>query len=259
LSEGTVSAAQVTPAGAAVEVRDWTLNVNQRSISIHYEPSFDMLTVVNNAIAEDEESTKDVGVDVAREVLRTALTSLIERGMVEASLDADTAEVRNLMEGGGWVGEKPTERIKEYWFYVPLIVDGAHVRKGNQEAGARIAVNRDGRLSSLRVAGPISHRSNGTVPRQMTEQAVEERLSADFPNSNIRRFGLAYVLDDVDGSKPVLPRQAYYVSRRYQVEGRTINARAQVVSYALDNPGSAYRAWPAPRQNVAPGDTKPTQ
>jgi hypothetical protein len=259
LSNATVSAAQLTPERAALEARDWTADVNQRSMSVHYEPSFDMLTVIDNSVAEDEESTKDIGVDAAREMLRGALAGLIDRGVVEASLDADTAEVRQLVEGGGWVGEKPTERVKEYCFYVPLVVDGARVRKGNQEAGARIAVNRDGRLSSLRIAGPISHTSNGQAARQVTDEAIEARLAADFPNASIRRFGLSYVFDDADGAKAVLPRQAYYVSQRHTVAGRSIHARAQVVSYALDNPASAYRAWPTPGRDVAPGDIKPTQ
>jgi hypothetical protein len=95
----------------------------------------------------------------------------------------------------GRMDEAPTERIKEYWFYVPLLVDGARVRKGNQEAGVRIAVNRDGRLASLRVAGPTSRTASQPLPRLVSDQSIEAQLARDFPNSETRSFGLNYVLD----------------------------------------------------------------
>lgn len=249
LASSTVSPEQASAPANLDDTRDWDVVVGDRTFSVNYEPRFAGLRVINNEVSDDYLNRQDIGLDAARVVFRATLEDLIQRGVVDASLNPDNAEVRNRIEGGGWVGEAPTERIKEYWFYVPLIVDGARVRKGSQDAGVRISINRDGRLAALRVTGPLSRTSAGAVVRQVSDDEIGAQVSTDFPDSTIRGLGLNYVLDDTAAGAPVAPRQAYYISRRFTVNGQTFNSRAQVVSYGLDDVNFAYHAWPAPNPN----------
>lgn len=249
LNRGSVPSDEVARAITRVEDRDWAVTVDGTPIALSYDPSFDVLYVGNSVVTEDYTTLKDIGIDAARETFRSTLSQLIETGLVNSSLAADTAEVRNLIEGGGYGGEAPTERVKEYWFYVPLVVDGARVRRELREAGVRISVNRDGRVASIRSAGPESWTAAEQTVRQVSDAEIATRLNADFPKATIRPLGPTYILEDGQDDTVIGPRLAYYVSRQFEASGRTYNSRAQVVSYAVDDKNLVYQAWPPPNPN----------
>jgi hypothetical protein len=257
LTGTTLPGDQAKRSSAEHDARDWSFTVDKTVFAVNYDPTFDRLTVLNTVVTQDSEPKDDIGQEVARQVFKDAVEQLRVRGIVPREVSSELVEERHLVEGGGRADEPPSELVKEYWFYAPLIIDSARVRKGNQEAGARIAVNRDGRLASLRVVGPQSWALSQTTVRNVSDAEIETRLWRDFPNSEVRRFGLNYVLDDIDGSVSSLPRVAYYVGRRSVVGGVTVTSRAQVVSFAVDDIAATYRAWPAPNPNSTSSDRRP--
>jgi hypothetical protein len=223
-------------------------------VQLIYEPAFDTFRVINARVSADYADPTDIGEASARDVYRTTAAALGAAGALElAGLAIENPRLQLQVQGEGPVGEPAKERVKEYVFFARREVGGASIRHEHHDAGLQISVHRNGAVASVRVSGPsVGSGAPTALTSALSEEAADQLAQKEYVNHTVESQGLCYVLDDASNSFRL--RWTYKVSAKTVIDGRTINGRAQFISYAVDAPSNAVR-WPTPEPD-ATGDPR---
>ena len=192
--------------------------------------------------------------------------------MNETGLDPTKPNLSHIIQGSGRT-DLPAyhvERVKEYLFFVPRLVNGIGVATGRASfpAGIQIAVHRNGGVASVKVMGPIVHSQPGpdgkedvqppgyVVTRTVAKSDLDARVNREYPGATIKSLALQYRLPDDNLSSVVVPSQLYSVSTNTVVDGHAVHGRIQYVYYSVLDSTASSVLWPVPNPNSR-GATRP--
>jgi hypothetical protein len=225
----------------------------------------DSFQLLDQSVTRDTGGTLDVGAAVARATFSSAFVSLVAGGAVSATgLDPGSSRLARLMQGEGRSGQLPVERVKEYVFRVPRLINGIEVF----ETGVSVNVHRNGKVARVAAFGPtvISAVTDGgaEVPTEKgyfftakySQGDADARVRTEYPKATVRPLGIQYWLPEGLPSAVVAPSYMYFVSHTSVIEGRTINGRGFYVSYSSAEANAAPTIWPKANPN-ATGDARP--
>jgi hypothetical protein len=237
----------------------------REGLRVGYNAAGDQSWAWNETLMNDTSSPGDVGVMAATSAFERAFNGMMGAGLLDATgLDFTRPKISHIMQGAGRPGEPRVERIKEYVFFVPRLINGIPLANGTAAfpAGVQVAVHRDGGLASIKVTGPFVHSGRATpgveVPqapgysltRQVSRADLDARIGQEYPGSTITHLGLQYRLQDDRVDTVVIPMQGYGVSSNTVVNGRTVHGRIQYVYYSVEAENAGPTLWPIPNPNA---------
>ena len=232
-------------------------------LRVGYNPAGDQAWAWNENLMNDYYSTSDVGASAAATVFKKAFSNLVGGGTVDSrGLDPAQAAVSHIVQGSGRTDQPAShmERVKEYVFFIPRLINGIGLANGAAAfpAGVQIAVHRNGGLASAKLSGPIVHSVVGAggaeVPqppgyslvRNVARSDLDARASREYPGATINPLGLQYRLPDDTVASVVVPMQAYSISTNSIVDGHAVHGRVQYVYYSIVDATAPAVLWPIP-------------
>jgi hypothetical protein len=234
-------------------------------IVIGHHRRLDAFWALDENVAHDFTTRTDVGVEAAAVQFERVVDELTTAGMVDGSkLDLAGARRTHVIEGAGSSNQSPIERVKEYVFYAPRLINGVTVAR----AGVRVSVHRSGKVASIRVEGPLvnaTYDASGVaapagtgygVSRLVEESDLDARVRAENPGAEIKSLGLLYWLPDGVRSAVVAPRQGYMVFPPVHLGGQSGSGRGHRVLYTIDDVIAAPLVAPL-ADPAAEGDPRP--
>lgn len=231
-------------------------------LKVAYTASNATLLVFNAQVTRDTASLADVGPTTAHTIFAGAFDSLVAAGTIGSTgLQIGNAHLSRIIQGEGHSGNAPTERVKEYVFTVPRMLNGIEVLNSGFEA----SVHRSGQLARLKTFGPQIHSIVGadgsetptgagyTFVPSVPKAAIDTRVAAEYPQAQVKSLGLRYWLPEGTASAVVEPRQMYFVVPTATIEGHAIHGRGFYVAYSTTSASTAATIWPTPNP-TAKGD-----
>ena len=268
-SEGVV-AARVSAAGEAITGRKMTRALPAKSaaaqvgrsswqlpeapgLEIAYLPDYDELRMVDTELAASTAPVRDIGQDEAVAAAKRTFEELARRKVVNTDDYAwDRADVASTWVGGGSSDGKFTEQRRriEYRITVRRQLNGIEVAN----AGIRIGVHASGRVSAVRMGGPVIASKRGTAGEEPTgsgrwidRKVGIEQLDARFERevvpakakANVAWARVLYVMPEDQRSAVVEP--LYVVSYSLHMptdDGQIAISRRKTVGFSLSDPGA---------------------
>lgn len=250
----SITSADVSQAFTKSPGRADLLAESEERISVHLDTAKGEMLVVSGKVADDFSSAEDVGPAGSRAVVEKAMNAMVSRKLVDPG-GAAVGNVRTgrVMQGEAKRGEKPSTRVKEYFFEMPRTVAGVEVFGSS----ITVSVHRSGRIASLRTVGPVMAPTTDSVKRLFSPASLDERARKDNPGAEVVPMGLRYVVPPgTSEAEPLLrPREAFRVTPVTEVEGRQLHGRSHYVFYAIDNDREPPLVWPRPNPE-AKGDLR---
>jgi hypothetical protein len=218
----------------------------------------------NEKVMNDVYSTTDVGLGGATAAFQTTMSSLVKAGLLDLTgIDASNPTVTHIMQGEGWSNASaPTERIKEYTFFVPRTVNGVAVAN----AGVRISVHRSGIVTSIYLSGPYVYSARAgnvetaqapgfSFARVVSKADIDARVQREYPTSTVQSLGLQYRFPEGGARAVIVPVETYAVSANSKAGEHVIHGRIEYVQYSVQDATVAPVLWPVPNPG-ATGDKR---
>jgi hypothetical protein len=247
-----VTERQAAVAAAGADTAALDVAVGSTGLQFSYRADNDRRLVIDEAVTSNM-ATTDIGNDAARKRFMSAFGSAVSSGVVVATgLNPDDARGSRIVQGEGMSGQAPVERISEYIFTVPRVINGIEVF----DAGFELSVHRTGQLARVQMFGPsvastvgstgaeVPDASSYSFSRVVSQADLESRVAAEHPGSEIHPIGVRYWLPPDVTDAVVEPTQMYFVVSTAKIEGQDIKARGSYIAYSLKNAGQAATVWP---------------
>jgi len=231
-------------------------------IKVSHVDGNDSLQVLDETVTRDTRSTADVGPSATGATFLSVFKSLVASGAVSSvGLDPASANLAKLMQGEGVSGQSPLERVKEYVYRVPRMLNGIEVFG----AGVDVSVHRNGKLARVKLYGPTVHSQiaadgsetptavGGTFTAALGQAAADKRAKAEHPNTIVKSIGLRYWLPEGASQAVVAPAYLYLVTPVATLDGEQVKGRGFYVGYSTRDAGAAPTVWPSAAPN-AKGD-----
>jgi hypothetical protein len=252
-----VTELEAAVAAAGADTRALDVAVGSTGLQFSYRGDNDRRLVIDEGVTSNMALT-DIGGDAARKRFISAFGSAVRSGVVGATgLNPDDARSSKIVQGEGMSGQAPIERISEYIFTVPRVINGIEVF----DAGIELSVHRTGQLARVQVFGPsvastvtttgveIPDASSYSFTRSVSQADLESRAAAEYPGSEIHSIGVRYWLPPEVTDAVVEPTQMYFVVSKAVIEGQEVKARGSYVAYSLKDAGQAATVWPRAEQH----------
>jgi hypothetical protein len=232
-------------------------------IKVSHVDGNDSLQMLDETVTRDTGSSLDVGPSATGATFLSVFKSLVASGAVTSTgLDPASANLAKLMQGEGASGQSPLERVKEYVYRVPRMLNGIEVFG----AGVDVSVHRNGKLARVKLYGPTVHShvaadgtetptaAGATFTAALGQAAADKRANADYPNAALKSIGLRYWLPEGAAQAVVAPAYLYLVTPVATLNGEQVKARGFYVGYSTRDAGGAPTVWPHAAPN-AKGDS----
>lgn len=247
----------IAPFAAAPELR------------LRYLPGVDEIRLLNMAVIDDREPTRDIGEAAAVEIARVTLARLAEQDVVQVDDYATDFEVSYRQVGGGRKdGSETWSRVLEYRVTFLRQINGIPLAN----AGARVSVHASGKLAAIRLGGvEASARvdaSGALVPegvgairtRSVDSDSALERLAALVPadaEARLHWHRVMYVIPDDVALATVEPLMvvAYSLSYLDPLAGEVVSRR-KIVGISLTDGTAAPVDFTPPAAAAATGTAR---
>lgn len=231
--------------GVSASASATSVHAQSNNLTVSHLGSNNNLDVLDETVTGDTESTVDVGVDAAKKLFLTRFDALVSNGAIDSGgLKVAAAKLFPLMQGEGMTGQPSVERVKEYIYSVPRVLDGVEVFG----SGVEVSIHRNGKVARVRSFGPIvspqSPTPAYTFSQAVPSTAADARVKAEYPDAEIKPIGLRYWLPEGAAEQVLAPEYMYLVVRHTVVDGRDVSARGVYVAYSAQDAAAAPTVWP---------------
>ncbi|TLG76859.1 hypothetical protein [Methylocystis sp. B8] len=241
------------------------------SLEMTYLPDYDELRIVDTELFSARAPERDLAQSDAMKIARNAFDMLAQRKLIDpAQYDWEKADVGFTWVGGASRASKASERKRvEYRITLRRVLNGIELAN----AGLRLAVHANGRLSGLRLGGVTVASKQG---RQMEEptgrgrwlepkqsmDALRGRFERDIvaaqkAKANIAWSKIMYVMPEKERSSVVEP--LYVVSYSLQTptpENEMAVSRRKTIGFSLVDANAPPVDLTPPTHEPAPDQTQ---
>jgi hypothetical protein len=251
------------------EADGWTRLPMAPQLLVKVDPRFDEFRIINDELDALREPQERISLDAARVRAERALAELERRNVVSAALYRDAAiqiGYRRVGSGSTATGSERGAVIEYRVTYRPRI-EGIELAN----AGVRLGLLLDGRLSSLRIGGvtPIGEFDDRVFEpgddgeRRSIETTTGQQMRRFYrsidPNSEpmIAWSRVMYAMPDDMRSALVEPRLVVSFSERYGTDnGATSISRRRILGFSLVDPEVAPFDFTAPTATPSPDEPR---
>ena len=208
-------------------------------LKVKLSPQYDEIRVVNRDLV-DKVSENEIGENKAIAIARDYLGKLAESGLVDRGLyNLDDLQVGYGQIGEGSMdGKTKIEHITEY--RVTFRPNFKGIQFAN--AGVRIAVNRSGKLSGLRLGGvSLAQWDRKTTDLRVSPNEIEELFQKTIPEgveAVVVWSRPMYVMPENEQKAQVEPLQVFSYVLKTRVNDQEIVSRRKTVGFSFTKPGN---------------------